>query len=70
MEIEHQADRCISCGNGVVTCETSATRLVKKETTLVPPKDKDAEFRKIMSDKVDRCQMLKLRVKMMMGMRE
>jgi ferredoxin len=70
MEIEHQADRCISCGNCVVTCETSATRLVKKETTLVPPKDKDAEFRKIMGDKVGRWNVLKLRLKMMLEMRE
>jgi hypothetical protein len=54
----------------VITCETGATRLIKKDTTLVPPKDKDAEFMKIMSDKVGRWNMIKLRMKMMLGMRE
>ncbi|MGD1119354.1 MAG: 4Fe-4S binding protein [Dehalococcoidales bacterium] len=63
-------DRCIGCGNCVITCETGATRLIKKDTTLVPPKDKDAEFMKIMSDKVGRWNMIKLRMKMMLGMRE
>jgi Fe-S-cluster-containing hydrogenase component 2 len=61
--------RCIGCGNCVVTCESGATRLVKKENALVPPKDKDAAFMKIMSAKVGRWNMLKLRLKMSLGMR-
>lgn len=62
-------DRCIGCGNCVITCTTNATRLVKKEKALVPPKDKDATHMKIMSDKVGPWNMLKLRLKMMLGMR-
>jgi electron transport complex protein RnfB len=62
-------DRCIGCGNCVITCKTGATRLVKKDVALVPPKDKDAAFMKIMSAKVGRWNMLKLRLKMLLGMR-
>jgi len=62
-------DRCIGCGNCVVTCESGATKLVKKEVTLIPPKDKNAAFMKIMSGKVGKWNMLKLRVKMMLGWR-
>jgi ferredoxin len=62
-------DRCIGCGNCVITCPSGATKLVKKETSLVPPKDKDAAFMKIMSAKVGRWGMLKLRLKMLLGMR-
>ena len=61
-------DRCIGCGNCVVTCESGATKLVKKPVALVPPKDKDATFMKIMSGKVGRWNMLILRLKMMLGM--
>jgi electron transport complex protein RnfB len=61
-------DRCIGCGNCVTTCASGATKLVQKETVLVPPKDKDATFMKIMSGKVGKWNMLKLRVKIMLGM--
>jgi electron transport complex protein RnfB len=62
-------DRCIGCGNCVITCKSGATRLVKKPVALVPPKDKNATFMKIMSGKVGAWNMLKLRLKMMLGMR-
>ena len=62
-------DRCIGCGNCVITCESGATRLVKKPLALVPPKDKDATFMKIMSGKVGKWNMLKLRLKILLGMR-
>ena len=62
-------DRCIGCGNCVITCESGATTLVKKPVALVPPKDKDATYMKIMSGKVGKWNMLKLRLKMMLGMR-
>jgi NAD-dependent dihydropyrimidine dehydrogenase PreA subunit len=62
-------DRCIGCGNCVITCKTGATRLVKKDVALVPPRDKDAAFMKIMSAKVGRWNMLKLRLKMLLRMR-
>lgn len=62
-------DRCIGCGNCVVTCESNATQLKKKEEKLVPPKDKDATHMKIMSRKAGRWNMLKLRLKMLLGLR-
>jgi len=62
-------DRCIGCGNCVVTCETGASRLVKKENALVPPEDKETTFMKILSRKVGRWNMLKIRLRMLLGMR-
>jgi len=62
-------DRCIGCGNCVITCPSGATKLVKKETVLIPPKDKDAEFLTIMAAKVGKWNMLKLKAKMLMGMK-
>ncbi len=62
-------DRCIGCGNCVTTCTTGASRMVKKEKQLVPFKDKDATFMKIMSRKLGRRGMLKLRLKMLLGMK-
>jgi electron transport complex protein RnfB len=62
-------DRCIGCGNCVITCTSKATRLIKKEKNLVPPKDKETTYMKILSDKVGPWNMLKLRLKMLLGMR-
>jgi electron transport complex protein RnfB len=61
-------DRCIGCGNCVVTCESHASRLIKKDVTLVPPKDKNTTFMKILAGKIGPWNMLKLRVKMLLGM--
>jgi electron transport complex protein RnfB len=61
-------DRCIGCGNCVVTCESHASRLHKKDNAFVPPKDKDTTFMKIMSRKVGRWNMLKIRLKMLLGL--
>jgi Pyruvate/2-oxoacid:ferredoxin oxidoreductase delta subunit len=62
-------DRCIGCGNCVTTCTSGATKLVKKLETLVPPKDKDTEFLTIMSAKVGKWNMLKIRARMLLGMK-
>ncbi len=62
-------DRCIGCGNCVVTCESGATQLIPKEEQLIPFKDKDATFMKIMSQKLSAWDMLKMRVKMLLGMK-
>jgi ferredoxin len=61
-------DRCIGCGNCVVTCESHASRLHKKDNAFIPPKDKDTTFMKIMSRKVGRWNMLKIRLKMLLGL--
>jgi len=62
-------DRCIGCGNCVVTCKSNASQLRKKGEELVPPKDKDATYMKIMSRKAGKWNMLKLRLKMLLGLR-
>jgi Na+-translocating ferredoxin:NAD+ oxidoreductase subunit B len=43
-------NRCIGCGNCIVTCKPGASRLIKKAEELVPPRDKD-EFLKISTRK-------------------
>ncbi len=62
-------DRCIGCGNCVVTCESGASRLQKKDRELVPFKDKDTMFMRILARKTGRWNMLKLRMKMFLGLR-
>ena len=44
-------DRCIGCGNCVVLCSSNASRLVKKEPENVPPDDKDAYYKALLSHK-------------------
>jgi len=41
----------------------------KKQAEMVPPKDEDAALMKIMSAKTRRLDMLKLRLKMVLGLR-
>jgi len=62
-------DRCIGCGNCVVTCESHASKLYQKEQQLVPPKDKETMFMKIMTRKNGWWNMLILRLKMLLGLR-
>ena len=61
-------DRCIGCGNCVVTCSSGASRLMPKEPKLVPPKDKDTMFLNILAKKIGRWNVLKLRLKMWLGL--
>ena len=62
-------DRCIGCGNCVVTCESGASRMVQKETKLVPPKDKDTMYMNILTKKTGKWNVLKLRLKMLLDIR-
>ena len=62
-------DRCIGCGNCVVTCESKASQLHKKEQELVPPEYKDTLFMQMMSRKSGKWYMLKLRTRMLLGLR-
>ena len=62
-------DRCIGCGNCVVTCEAGASRLHQKEQRLVPPRDKDTMFMEILSRKTGKWNMFKLRMKMLLGLK-
>jgi ferredoxin len=44
-------DRCIGCGNCVVTCETEAMTLQKREEEIVPPKDARELYQEIFKKK-------------------
>jgi NAD-dependent dihydropyrimidine dehydrogenase PreA subunit len=45
-------DRCIGCGNCILACGADVFQLMKKEREFVPPKDQEALYMKIMSNKV------------------
>ena len=62
-------DRCIGCGNCVVTCESGASQMVQKELKLVPPRDKDTMFLNILEKKIGKWNVLKLKLKMLLGIR-
>lgn len=62
-------NRCIGCGNCVVTCESGASRLHRKEIHHVPPESKETMFMKILARKTGRWNVLRLRLKMLLGMR-
>jgi electron transport complex protein RnfB len=44
-------DRCIGCGNCVVLCSSNANRLKKKESANVPPDDKEAYYKILLSQR-------------------
>jgi NAD-dependent dihydropyrimidine dehydrogenase PreA subunit len=62
-------ERCIGCGNCVTTCKTGASVMTWKDTTNVPFKSKDETFMNIMASKIGTWGMMKLRLKMMLGMK-
>ena len=59
-------DRCIGCGNCVVTCPSNAITLEKKEKEIVPPKNFDALLQKIMMKKRGFVGSLKMMGKMLL----
>ena len=61
--------KCLGCGNCVVTCESGATRLAKKTEVPELPLDKHDINMKILSGKLGWWGMLKLRTRMLLGMR-
>ena len=62
-------DRCIGCGICVANCESNASQLKKKEVELLPPKDTDALYTKIMTKKVGKWNMLKMGAKILLRLR-
>jgi electron transport complex protein RnfB len=62
-------DRCIGCGNCVVHCAQGANTLRRKETVNVPVKDKNTYNMEMLSGRVGKWNMLKIRAKMMLGMK-
>ena len=64
---EVNLDRCIGCGNCVVICPSDAVQLKQKEEVTVPLKDKEAFNMQLLSNKVGKWNMLKIRMKMLLG---
>ena len=62
-------DRCIGCGICVANCESNANQLKKKDVELVPPKDTEALYTKIMTKKVGKLNMLKMGAKILLKLR-
>lgn len=66
---EVNLDRCIGCGACVVLCPSGANMLRKKEPERVPVKDKTTFNMKTLAGKTSRWHMLKIRAKMLLGMK-
>ena len=66
---EINLDRCIGCGNCVVICPRNANILRKKEPEKVPLKDKDTVNFKTLARKIGTWNMMKVRMKMLLGMK-
>lgn len=66
---EVNLDRCIGCGNCVAHCPQEAMKLMKKEPENVPFKDKDTMNMELLSGKLGGWNMMKIRMKMRLGMK-
>lgn len=62
-------ERCIGCGNCVPVCPTGANRLLKKASEEPLFKDKDEYYMTMLASRVGRWGYLKIRLKMLLGMR-
>jgi NAD-dependent dihydropyrimidine dehydrogenase PreA subunit/predicted transcriptional regulator len=60
-------DRCIGCGLCVSTCPKKAIKLLKNEKVIVPPKNTDDLYKKILTKKVGNATLLKIGVKKIAG---
>ena len=60
-------DRCIGCGNCVVTCPTGAMSLLRKKKETVPPQDTEALHDEIMAHKKGTIGRMRLVGKLMLG---
>lgn len=62
-------DRCIGCGSCVQICPSDAIYLKKKVDEVIPPKNRQALYKKIMMKKQGFLGSLKMVFKMLFGMR-
>jgi len=62
-------ERCIGCGNCVPVCPTGANRLLKKAVEEPLFKDKDEYYMTMLASRIGRWNYLKLRLKMLLGLR-
>jgi Fe-S-cluster-containing hydrogenase component 2 len=62
-------DRCIGCGSCVQICPSDALFLKKKVDEVIPPKNRQALYKKIMMKKRGFLGGIKMVFKMLFGMR-
>ncbi|MBP7737840.1 MAG: 4Fe-4S binding protein [Spirochaetes bacterium] len=62
-------DRCIGCGVCAAPCKNNAHMLRKKENTQVPPKNHDALYQKIMTERFGTGRVLTMAAKYMAGLK-
>ena len=62
-------DRCIGCGACVVLCSQGANALRQKEPVKIPLKDKTTVNMKTLSGRVGKWNMMKIRARMMLGLK-
>jgi len=62
-------DRCIGCGNCVTVCDVNACYLKQKEKELLPPKDKEASYMKVMFKRGGTWDNLMLRMKTLLRLK-
>ena len=66
---ELNPDRCVGCGSCVVSCPSDANRLVKKQDETVLPRDKNDFSMQTLSNRTGKWNTLKVRAKMLLGMK-
>jgi len=62
-------DRCIGCGLCTSTCKTGAVILNRRRDTVVPPKNNDELYQKILMNKIGRFAAVKTLIKYKLGMK-
>jgi len=62
-------DRCIGCGNCVMICNTNANQLRKKDKETIPPKDAQALYMKILSNRISKLKLLQIGAKMLLKLK-
>jgi Pyruvate/2-oxoacid:ferredoxin oxidoreductase delta subunit len=65
--MEVNSDRCIGCGACIPTCKGKAIKLVKKEKELVPPKNGNEMYKKIMLERFGILKPIKFVAKASLG---
>ena len=66
---EDFSEVCIGCGSCVVLCAQGANSLRRKEPVKIPLKDKTAVNMRILTGRVGKWNMMKIRTKMLLGMK-
>lgn len=64
-----ELNRCIGCGNCVANCPSDAISLERNDKQTLPPKNTEALYVKILSDKIGRFNTIKIGIKNRLGLK-